>query len=288
MVFPRPKATVPPLVTDPHTPALDLSGVSWGPARRPDILSDVSLAVPQGQVLAICGPNGAGKSSLLRLLYRHVAPRRGQIHVLGQPLDQIPAQQAARLIAAVLQEQPTDAGLTARQIVTLGRLPHRRGWGVLGGRAEAARVQAALDRMELTGLADRAFATLSGGERQRVAFARALAQEPRILLLDEPTSALDLQRQYEVLALLRALSRQRSLCIVMAIHDLNHALRFADQAVVLHETDVFAQGAPRQVITPALLARVYGVDARVEPCSQGHLQVIVDGSLRRPSPEPAP
>lgn len=261
MVFPRPKATVPPLVTDPQTPALQLSGVSWGPARRPDILSDVSLAVPQGQVLAICGPNGAGKSSLLRLLYRHVAPRRGQIHVLGQPLDQIPAQQAARLIAAVLQEQPTDAGLTARQIVTLGRLPHRRGWGVLGGRAEAARVQAALDRMELTGLADRAFATLSGGERQRVAFARALAQEPRILLLDEPTNHLDIRHQLELLTLLRGLG----LTVVITLHDLGLAAEFADRVLLLHQGRVLADGPPLAALCPEHLATAFRVRATVDP-----------------------
>jgi len=134
--------------------------------------------------------------------------------------------------------------------------------------------------LEIEDLASRHLTELSGGQRQLVSLAQALVRSPRVLLLDEPTSALDLQRQVEVLELLRALARGKGLCVVIAIHDLNQALRFADQVAVLGGGRIVASGAPVEVLTPALLREVYGVEARLERCSRGVPFLAVDGSTR--------
>ena len=154
---------------------MTVSGVTWGPRHGPAILHDISFSLAEGEVLAICGANGAGKSSLLRLLYRHQAPQSGSVILDGIDLWQRPAREAARIVAAVLQEQPTDFALTTRDIVSLGRLPHRQGMGP--GTRDRAITDAALVRMDLSHIADRRFGTLSGGERQRVMVARALSAE---------------------------------------------------------------------------------------------------------------
>lgn len=264
-------------------PLLDVRGVgaSYG-ARR--VLHGIDLpGLMPGSVTALLGSNAAGKSTLLRRIAGELSGP-GAVAVAGRPVVSWPPQHPNRP-AHVPQDISSGSSLRVFEAVLLAA-KQGAGWSV--EEAELDAVTHLLKALRIGDLAERELAALSGGQRQLVSIAQALIRSPRILLLDEPTSALDLQRQYEVLALLRALSRQQSLCIVMAIHDLNHALRFADLAVVLHQTGVFAQGAPRQVITPALLARVYGVDARVEPCSQGHWQVIVDGSLRQTSPEPSP
>lgn len=247
----------------PLIPAVELSRVSWGPARRPDILSDISFSVPQGQVMAICGANGAGKSSLLRLIYRHHAPRTGRIRLIGRDLWQIRADQVARSLAAVLQEQPTDFALTARQIVALGRLPHRRGWsaGLSGpGKADAPIIAGAIDRMDLTGLADRPYGELSGGERQRVMVARALAQQPQVIVLDEPTNHLDIRHQLELLALLKGLG----LTVIATLHDLALAADFAQRVLVLSQGRILADGPPDQALTEATLASAFRVRARID------------------------
>ncbi len=150
-------------------------------------------------------------------------------------------------------------------------------WGVESHEIDA--VTSILHTLQIHTLANRELVSLSGGQRQLVSIAQALIRQPRILLLDEPTSALDLKRQFEVLTLIRRLSHERKYCALIAIHDINHALRFADQIAVLHEGTVQAYGPPRDVVTPELLAHVYGVAARVEQCSYGYMQVIVDQSL---------
>ena len=244
-------------------PAVELRDVSWGPPKGQDILSGLGFAVPQGQIMAICGAYGAGKSSLLRLIYRHHAPRSGVVRVLGQDLWQSRATQIARNVAAVLQEQPTDFALTARQIVALGRLPHRRGWRAglsLADDGDAGIVGAAMERMHLTALADRAFGTLSGGERQRVMVARALAQEPQVIVLDEPTNHLDIRHQLELLALLRGLG----LTVIATLHDLTLAAGFADRILVLAEGRILADGPPDQALTEATLAHAFHVKARID------------------------
>jgi iron complex transport system ATP-binding protein len=242
---------------------VELSGVFWGPKGRPDILSDISFAVPEGQILAICGANGAGKTSLLRLIYRHTAPDRGTVRLLGRDLWLMSAPEVARSLAAVLQEQPGEFSLTVRQIVALGRLPHRRGWGAglaTPDGADAAQVRAALDRLDLTPLANRAFATLSGGERQRVMVARALAQEPRVIVLDEPTNHLDIRHQLELLALLRGLG----LTVITTLHDLTLAAGFADRVLVLHQGRLLADGPPDTALTETTLSTAFRVQARID------------------------
>lgn len=240
------------------TSVVDLASVSWGPRRQPAILHDLTFSVASGEVLAICGANGAGKSSLLRLLYRHQAPRKGTVRLMGRDLWQMGAPEAARIVAAVLQEQPTDFALTARQIVALGRLPHRKGFGP--GLHDSAAIDAALRRMDLTAFADRPFGTLSGGERQRVMVARALAQEPQIIVLDEPTNHLDIRHQLELLALLRGLG----LTVIATLHDLTLAADFADRVMILREGRIIADAPPDQALTEATIAQAFNVSARVD------------------------
>lgn len=240
------------------TPVVELSGVHWGPRGQADILHDLNVSVAEGEVLAICGANGAGKSSLLRLLYRHQAPRRGTVRLLGRDIWLMKAPEAARIVAAVLQEQPTDLALTTREIVALGRLPHRRGLGP--GTQDRTVVEASLQRMDLVALADRRFGTLSGGERQRVMVARALAQEPRVIVLDEPTNHLDIRHQLELLALLRGLG----LTVIATLHDLTLAADFADRVLLLAGGRILADAPPDRALTEATIARAFGVTARVD------------------------
>jgi iron complex transport system ATP-binding protein len=240
------------------TPVMEVSSVTWGPRRAPAILQDISFTVAEGEVLAVCGANGAGKSSLLRLLYRHQAPVSGSVIVQGRDLWLTPAREAARIVAAVLQEQPTDFALPVREIVSLGRLPHRQGMGA--GIRDRAITDAALLRMDLAHLSNRRFGTLSGGERQRTMVARALAQEPRILILDEPTNHLDIRHQLELLRLLRGLG----LAVVCTLHDLTLAADFADRVLILDQGRIIADAAPDQALTEATIARAFSVATRID------------------------
>jgi iron complex transport system ATP-binding protein len=245
------------------TEILMLDRVSWGPPRHRDILKDVSLSVPRGQVVAICGANGAGKSTLLRLIYRFQRPRSGSVVLEGKDIWELSARETARIVAAVLQEQPTDFALSVRQIIALGRLPHRRGWGAAvssPGLADAAIIDDALARMDLKAMSDRRFSTLSGGERQRVMVARALAQEPRLLVLDEPTNHLDIRHQLELMSLLRGLG----LTVVTTLHDLSLAAEFADRVIVLHQGRLLSDGPPDEALSEAHLATAFNVRSRID------------------------
>lgn len=242
---------------------LSLDGVSWGPSRGVDILRDVSFSVPAGQVLAICGANGAGKSTLLRLIYRFNRPGAGTVRLEGRDIWRLSPNETARIVAAVLQEHPTDFALSVRQIVAVGRLPHRRGWGsaiASPGIGDRAAIDRALERMDLAGMADRRLGTLSGGERQRVMVARALAQEPRLLVLDEPTNHLDIRHQLELLTQLRNLG----LTVVTTLHDLGLAAEFADRVIVLDRGSILSDGPPVEALSEVHLARAFNVGCRID------------------------
>ncbi|MCV6593763.1 MAG: ABC transporter ATP-binding protein [Silicimonas sp.] len=248
-----------------------LEGASWAPkGARDPVLHPVSFTLEPGRTLGILGPNGAGKTTLLRLLYRYQRPTAGNVAVDGADIWAQSARSVARKVAAVLQEQPTDFALTVREIVALGRTPHRRGFGGGGGARDGEIIEAALDRLELHGFADRSLGTLSGGERQRVMVARALTQEPQLLILDEPTNHLDIRHQLEVLALIRDLP----LTIVTSLHDLNMAAGACDDVLLLKRGHMLGFGAPETVLNETSVSDAFSVAARRErltPSDTDHL-----------------
>ncbi|WP_420332776.1 ABC transporter ATP-binding protein [Roseibium sp.] len=238
---------------------LSVREVSWQAGQGTTILHPVSFELPAGQVLGLAGANGAGKSTLLRLLYRFHKPSTGSVFLDGHDIWKMSARSTARKVAAVLQEQPTDFALSVWEIVALGRRPHGTGFSG-SGRKDQEITESALDTMALLPLAARSFGTLSGGERQRVMVARALAQEPELLILDEPTNHLDIRHQLEIVALISSLN----ITIVTSLHDLNLAGRVCDRVLLLHQGRTVAVGLPQDVLTPSHIEKAYSVQARVE------------------------
>ncbi|MDT0614963.1 ABC transporter ATP-binding protein [Streptomyces lancefieldiae] len=246
------------------------------------ILDGVSLSPGPGATTGLLGPNGSGKSTLLRLLAGVLAPAGGVVTLDGRPLDRVGRRDVARRVAVVEQQADTQVDLTVRDVVRLGRIPHRRAWAPASAADDEA-VAEALERTGLTAQSDRFWHTLSGGERQRVQIARALAQQPRELLLDEPTNHLDIQHQLDVLALVAALP----VTTVVALHDLNLAGMYCDHLVVLSQGRVVASGDPREVLTADLVAEVYRVRAEVAgtgPGGRPHVRFLGTLTGRPPSP----
>ncbi|MEU2724104.1 ABC transporter ATP-binding protein [Streptomyces smyrnaeus] len=222
------------------------------------LVEDVSLTARSGEVIGLVGPNGSGKSSLLRAVYRVLRPATGQIGVDGTDAWSLPARRLARTVAAVVQESGGEFDLTVLEVVAMGRTPHKR---LLDGDTpeDADLIRSALAAVDGTDLAHRPFDRLSGGERQRVLIARALAQQPSLLVLDEPTNHLDIRHQLEVLGTLRRLSAT----VLVALHDLNLAAYYCDRLYVLCDGKVTASGPPADILTPRLLAEVYDVTSEV-------------------------
>ena len=248
------------------------------------ILSDVSFTAPAGRVTGLIGPNGAGKSTLLAAILGLV-PAGGPAHFDGRNLPTMPRRDRARMVAFVEQSASTDERLTVRDVVALGRIPHEPAWQSAPSPEDAAIVDHALAETGMTAFATRRFDTLSGGEQQRVHLARALAQQPRLLLLDEPTSHLDIRGQLELLTLLRRKAAE-GVTVLLALHDLNLAARFCDQLVVLSDGRLAAEGTPHVVLTPDLLSSVYGVSARLVPDPGSDQPVIVyDEATHAGSPQ---
>jgi iron complex transport system ATP-binding protein len=225
--------------------------------RRP-VLHDLDLTVARGEVGAVLGPNGSGKTTLLRLLTGQLRPDAGSVTFDGRAVGDWRRDALARRVAVLPQQLELPVGFRVAELVEMGRAPHAT--RLFGSTAddEAAVHRALLDADALD-LANRYADELSGGERQRVLVAMALAQEPELLLMDEPTLHLDLAHQVALLAAIRRLQRQRDLTVVAVLHDLNLAAEFAPRVVVLSDGRVAADGAPDDVLTPALVERAFGV-----------------------------
>jgi iron complex transport system ATP-binding protein len=223
-----------------------------------DVVQQASLTVEPGSVVGLVGPNGSGKSSLLRTLYRAVRPRHGTVRIDGRDVQYLTGRRAARAVAVMLQDPPTDFDLSVEETVLLGRVPHHATFGQ-DTPEDLGVVADAMHRTGITDLADRMVATLSGGQRQRVMLARALAQQSPVLVLDEPSNHLDISHQHELMTTVRSLGRT----VLAALHDLNLAAQYCDRVVVLDGGRIVTAGSPALVLTPELIRTTFDVDVRV-------------------------
>jgi iron complex transport system ATP-binding protein len=258
-----------------RTPKLFSESIDAGyPAGEALVLRGLHLEIGDGDIVALVGPNGSGKSTLLRALGRVLKPRRGTVYLDGRAMREWPTREVARRLALLPQGPTLAADLSVHELVWLGRSPHQ---GMLGlpSRKDEEAVRSAIEETGIAPLTGRRLSELSGGERQRVWVAMALAQQPQVLLLDEPTTFLDLNHQLELLDLIRYLNREHGITVVMVLHDLNQAARYARRVVVLKEGDVYADGTPAEVLTPDTLRDVFGVEGQVLPGPDGVELVIV-------------
>ncbi|MFE9249064.1 ABC transporter ATP-binding protein [Streptomyces sp. NPDC007088] len=226
------------------------------------VVAGLDLVVPPGRVTAIVGANACGKSTLLRALARLLAPRRGAVTLDGRALHSIPARELAQRLGILPQSPVAPEGLTVIDLVNRGRSPHQTWWRQWTKTDELA-VHEALAATGVTELADRAVDELSGGQRQRAWIAMAVAQGTPVLLLDEPTTYLDLAHQIDVLDLIIDLNRSEGRTVVMVLHDLNQACRYADHVIAMKSGRIVAEGAPDEVITAETVEDVFGLRCQV-------------------------
>ena len=236
---------------------LDVRDVSFRyPRAARATLEGVSLAAHEGEFVAVLGPNGSGKTTLLRVALGLLSPAAGNALVLDRPAAAWPRRDLARVVGVVAQREENLFPQRVRETVALGRYPHLPRFGAERASDRAA-VDRALARCGVAGFADRWLWSLSGGEYQRVRIARALAQEPRLLVLDEPTAALDLRYEMELFELARTLVDAERLAVVLVTHDVNLAARFADRVLLLSEGRTAGLGPPSEVLTRDVVARVF-------------------------------
>ena len=224
-----------------------------------EIVHNLSLEIPEGKVTAIIGPNGCGKSTTLKALSR-ILPYKGSITFKGSEMSALSQREFAKSLAILTQSPQAPSDLTVNDLVEMGRFPHR-GFLGRGGKDDKEHVEWALAQTGVTAMRNRLLNTLSGGERQRAWIAMALAQRPEVLLLDEPTTYLDICHQLEIMQLIGRLNQELGLTVVMVVHDLNHAIMYADHVVVVKAGKLVTSGAPREIITAELLAEVFKVKA---------------------------
>lgn len=247
---------------DHHGFLVEMRGVRFRyPGASRLALDGADLAVKPGEVFGLLGPNGAGKTTLLRLGAGLIAPTEGAVRLLGDPPASLRRREAARRAAFVPASLHVPLPMTVREFVTLGRLPHLG--GLFESRADREKVHAALHLVEGADLADRLHGSLSSGEQKRALVARALAQEPRVLLLDEPTANLDIAHGVALLDRLRSLARREGLAVLASIHDLNLALQFCDRLALLRDGRIRAEGDPESVMRYPVVREVFGCDVYI-------------------------
>ncbi|ABE54404.1 ABC transporter related [Shewanella denitrificans OS217] len=249
---------------------LRVSDLSWQAGHK-QVLDKLSFNLEAGTMLGLIGPNGAGKSSLLRCLYRFIKASDGQIELFGRDLGQYSSRELAKLIAVVQQEAQGSAefAMSTVQVVSLGLTPHK---GLFDGLTseDKQRVDQALAKVGLETQAEQAFSQLSGGEKQRALIARAIVQQPKLLILDEPTNHLDIRYQIQILELVKSLG----ISVMASIHDLNLASALCDKLLLIHQGRLVAQGRPDEVLTPARISEVFGVCCDIRPHPQ-HGQPLI-------------
>jgi iron complex transport system ATP-binding protein len=243
----------------------------YGPeASTPWVLEGLNFEVVAGEILGIIGPNGSGKTSLLKLLAKLLRPQFGRIDLLGAEINSLSQVAVARQVATVSQDNPAVFPFTIAEVVLMGRFPRRTSdrwsFGSFGweGPEDVKIAEEAMLEMDVAHLAARSICEVSGGERQRAIIARALAQQPLVLLLDEPTAFLDLNHQVDICRILRRLNQERGLTVVLVSHDLNLASQYCNRLLMLSEGRISRIGSPDEVIRPEILEAVYRCEVLVD------------------------
>jgi len=227
-----------------------------------DIVKDLNLDIPKGKITTIIGPNGCGKSTILKTIARILQPKSGSIYINGKDINGQSSKDIAKTMAVLPQSPNAPNGLTVEELVAYGRFPHQSGFGKLQNEDRDI-IDWALDVIGMKEYKSRPIEALSGGQRQRVWIAMALAQQTEILLLDEPTTYLDLAHQLEILQLLQDLNKKEKRTIVMVIHELNNAARFADYMIGVKDGKIICDGEPDKVMTKENLKNIFNIDAEV-------------------------
>jgi iron complex transport system ATP-binding protein len=259
--------------------AVAIADLGFGYGRQP-VIEGLSLQIAEGDFFVVIGPNGSGKTTLLRLVLGSLVPQAGSVALFGRPLQNYGRRDLARHIALVPQGSAPVFPFTVEEIVRMGRAPHL---GLLGFETTADRTEAdrAVAAVGLADLARRPLDRLSGGEQQRVWIARALCQQPRLILLDEPTASLDMGHQLQIMRLLARLRRERGMTVVMVSHDVNLAAMFATRILLLHRGRTVCTGTPHAVLRPEHIRAAYGCQVLVDRHPQGdfpRLTLPVDGA----------
>lgn len=228
------------------------------------IVQDLNIAIPQGKITALVGANGSGKSTILKTMARIMNPSKGSVLLDGRSIHKQSTKEVAKQLAILPQNPTAPDGLTVAELVSYGRFPYQKGFGSLT-KEDRSIIQWAIEATGMNDFADRPVDHLSGGQRQRAWIAMALAQETDILFLDEPTTFLDMAHQLEVLHLLQKLNAANNRTVVMVVHDLNHATRYAHHMIAIKSGTVAGEGAPSEVMTPAIMREVFNIEADIVP-----------------------
>ncbi|MDQ3454166.1 MAG: ABC transporter ATP-binding protein [Actinomycetota bacterium] len=247
-----------------------------------EVVRDLTISIPSGRITVIVGANACGKSTLLRALARLLKPRSGTVYLDGTDIHRLPTKEIATKVGILPQSPTAPEGLTVADLVARGRYPHQR-WFQQWSREDEAAVDEAMRLTRLEALAGRPVDELSGGQRQRAWIAMALAQGTSTLLLDEPTTYLDMAHQVEVVDLLADLNTRRGRTVVLVLHDLNQACRYAHHLVALAQGRIEAEGAPGEVVSEDLVQRVFGLATRPIPDPVTGTPLVVPAGLT-PSP----
>lgn len=259
---------------------LQARGLSLGYDRR-TVVDQLDLDVPPGSMTVIVGANACGKSTLLRGLARLLTPESGQVLLDGNDIHALPTAKVARLLGLLPQSPIAPDSITVADLVSRGRYPHQ-GWLCRGAADDDRVVDEAMAAAGVLDLAERSVDELSGGQRQRVWIAMALAQDTDLLLLDEPTTYLDISHQIEVLDLLAKLNAGRGTTVVMVLHELALACRYADHLIAMREGAIIAQGAPKDVVNAALVSEVFGIDCEIVTDPVSGTPMVAPYSRRHP------
>ncbi|WP_417288587.1 ABC transporter ATP-binding protein [Corynebacterium variabile] len=265
------------MTTTVHDHSISIANLRVGYTPDRPVISDLSLNIPGGQVTTIIGPNGCGKSTLLRAIGRLIPSQGGEVHLGDTDIGSMKRRDIAKTIGVLPQSPISPPGLIVSDLVSRGRHPHQS-WIRQWSSSDEEEVNAALEMTDVAELADRSVDSLSGGQRQRVWISLVLAQHTDVLFLDEPTTYLDLAHSIEVLDLVNRLRRDLDRTVVMVLHDLNLAIRYTDNLVVMRDGDLIATGKPEEIITSELLKDVFELDATVieDPVVGGPLIVPND------------